>query len=269
MKETFYFSHDYNARNDPKLLLVLMKLGHEGKSVYWDLIEMLYEQQGYLVMGDIENYAFALRTHIDIINKLIHDFDLFENDTIKFWSKSVLFRLKIRHEKSEKARKSALLRWKNSEGKNANASKKGKKAVTQKKKGNAIKESKLKEIKLKENKLKEEGEAPHDFEIPSFEDVKNYQMTHHLKFDPKVFFSHYEGNGWIRGKEPIKNWQAVCDTWHSRVESDELAVKNEATGGKGHVKAKTRREMMLNLIDNEKSLEDTENQKKTVTEATV
>ena len=43
-KESFYFSHDYGSRNDPKLVKVLMKLKQEGKGVYWDLIEMLYEQ---------------------------------------------------------------------------------------------------------------------------------------------------------------------------------------------------------------------------------
>ncbi|OGI30668.1 MAG: hypothetical protein A2287_04725 [Candidatus Melainabacteria bacterium RIFOXYA12_FULL_32_12] len=101
MKDTFYFSHDHGARNDPKLQKVLMKLGQEGKGVYWDLIEMLYEQDGYLSLLDLELLAFTLRTTPDKIESLINDFDLFLKDDEKFWSKSVLIRLKLREEKRQ------------------------------------------------------------------------------------------------------------------------------------------------------------------------
>jgi len=140
-KETFYFSHDYNARNDPKLQKVLMRLGHVGKSVFWDLIEMLYEQEGYLKLGECDNYAFALRTDATCIASLINDFDLFQKDSEKFWSDSVLRRLEQRNIKSEKARNSALNRWSN-----ANALKKDATAVVNESEGNAIKESKVNEI---------------------------------------------------------------------------------------------------------------------------
>src|SRR5690606_22707370 len=97
----------YGARNDPKLIKVLMKLGQSGKGVYWDLIEMLYEQNGYLLLSECESYAFALRTDCDTITKLINDFDLFQKDDKKFWSNSVLDRLNKRNEKSKKAKDSA------------------------------------------------------------------------------------------------------------------------------------------------------------------
>ena len=116
-KEAFYFSHDFGARNDPKLQKVRIKLGHEGTGVFWDLIEMLYEEGGKLSLADIDIYADTLRTSSNIINSLIADFGLFDNDTIEFWSNSVNKRLDQRTEKSEKARESARLRW----DKNANA----------------------------------------------------------------------------------------------------------------------------------------------------
>ena len=44
MKETFYFAHDYNARNDPKLQNVLFDLGVEGIGWFLFMSERLYEQ---------------------------------------------------------------------------------------------------------------------------------------------------------------------------------------------------------------------------------
>ena len=136
-----YFSHDEGARNDPKLVEVLMTLGHEGKSVYWDLVEMLYEQGGYLMHSQCKGYAFALRTDCDLIKKLVNDFELFASDGEKFWSETALRRINLRNAKSLKAAESAAKRWSNSE-RNANA-------LPTQCEGNAIKvkEKKGKEIK--------------------------------------------------------------------------------------------------------------------------
>ena len=38
-KDTFYFSHDYNAHNDVKILFMRQQLGMEGYGIYWFLIE--------------------------------------------------------------------------------------------------------------------------------------------------------------------------------------------------------------------------------------
>jgi len=139
MKETFYFSHDYGARNDPKLIKLQMKLGHEGKGIYWDLIEMLYEQSGYLLMSEIETYSFDLRTTYERITDIINEYDLFKNDGEKFWSESVLERLKIREIKSNKARESVMNRWNNTN------------VIRSNKKRNTIKERKGKKIKVNNN----------------------------------------------------------------------------------------------------------------------
>lgn len=110
-KDVFYFSHDYSARNDPKLQRVLMKMGHEGKGLYWDIIEMLYEQDGRLSLSEIDSYAFSLRCNPDLISRLTSDFDLFESDNEFFWSNSVLLRLEKRNSKTSSARQSALKKW--------------------------------------------------------------------------------------------------------------------------------------------------------------
>lgn len=96
-----YFSHDEGARNDPKLVKVLMRLGQAGKGVYWDLVEMLYEQGGYLPLAECESYAFALRTECDLILKLVNDFGLFASDGERFWSETALDRIQMRNAKTE------------------------------------------------------------------------------------------------------------------------------------------------------------------------
>lgn len=140
-KEAYYFSHDFGARNDPKLQKVLMKLGQSGKGVFWDLIEMLFEEGGKLLISECESYAFALRTDCDCILSLINDFDLFEKNDTFFWSDSVNKRISERENKSKKAKESANSRWNN-----ANALKNDANALRHLSERNAIKESKVKEI---------------------------------------------------------------------------------------------------------------------------
>lgn len=167
-KEAFYFTHDYGSRNDPKLQKVMMKLGHEGKSVYWDLVEMLYEEGGYLLLEECDNYAFALRTQCDCIQKLVNDFDLFKKNDTNFWSESILRRLDKRDEKSKKASQSAKTRWDK-----ANALKSDANALRQECEGNAIKESKVKKSKVEEIEITE-ASSVNNLPIPKKKDSPLY-----------------------------------------------------------------------------------------------
>lgn len=49
MKETFYFPHDCNAIQDPKLMEVLVKCGLEAVGMYWILIEILHQQSNNMI----------------------------------------------------------------------------------------------------------------------------------------------------------------------------------------------------------------------------
>lgn len=109
MKE--YFSHDYNARNDLRIVKLQTKHGLAGIGAYWCIIEMLYCEGGYLFLKDIDSIAFDLRTDRAMIESVINDFELFNSNDKKFWSESALTRLKLRIEKSKKASKSAKSRW--------------------------------------------------------------------------------------------------------------------------------------------------------------
>jgi hypothetical protein len=140
MKETYYFSHDYNARNDEKIIKLIQNQGWQGYGIFWAVIEKLYEADGFLDK-DYDCIAFDLRTDSERIKQVIES-GLFKFSKEKFYSDSVLARLRVRKGKSEQARQSAFLRWNKLNKDDANA-------LRTQSEGNAIKESKVKEKKVK------------------------------------------------------------------------------------------------------------------------
>ena len=138
-KDTFYFSHDYNARNDEKIKRLIRKHGMEGYGIFWSIVEDLYNNANAL-RTDYDGIAYDLRSDSDIVASVINDFDLFIFNDGFFGSKSVQERLDQRNFKSESARKSASYRWGNAN------------ALQTESDRNAKKERKGKEIKGKEIK---------------------------------------------------------------------------------------------------------------------
>ena len=142
-KDTFYFSHDYNSRNDEKIKFLLRKHGLIGYGLFWAIIEDLYNNANAL-QSDYEGIAYDYRIEIEVVKSVINDFDLFVFDGETFGSLSVQKRIDERDSKSVKARESAHKRWTNANAMQTQCD------------SNAIKESKGKEIKEKKvNKVKE------------------------------------------------------------------------------------------------------------------
>lgn len=197
-KETFYFSHDYTARTDPKIKRLLSKHGLTGYGVYWSLIEDLYINANALPT-DYESIAYDMRTNENVVKSVINDFDLFVVDGGNFMSLSVERRLNIRNEKSEKARKSALNRW----NKDANA-------MRPQSECNAIKEIKEKEIKEKNKRIKKEFIPPTQIE------VENYFIENgYTKESAKRAFTGYNVADWIDSHgNKVRNWkQKMNHVW--------------------------------------------------------
>lgn len=141
MKTTYYFSHDFNARTDKKIKLLLKEKGWTGYGLFWAIVEDLYNNANALPL-DYESIAFDLRTQdTGIIESIINDYDLFKNDGEYFWSESVQRRLDERKERSIKARESAKVRWDNANAMQTHSD------------GNAIKERKGNKSKGNESKL--------------------------------------------------------------------------------------------------------------------
>lgn len=72
-KNTIYFTHDSNARRDPKILALIADYGYEGYGRFWALIEFLREQDGHIEMTPINERAlgFELGLSQDECNALL------------------------------------------------------------------------------------------------------------------------------------------------------------------------------------------------------
>ena len=138
MKETFYFSHDYNTRTDDKIKKLIRKHWVMGYWTYWCMVEDLYNNANALQL-DYDGIAFDLRISEEIVKSIINDFGLFVIKWNEFYSKSVWDRLFQREEKSRIWRENAEKRW---GVKNATAY------------ANWCKPNAIKERKGKENKIK-------------------------------------------------------------------------------------------------------------------
>jgi len=110
MKETYYFSHDYNARADQKIKKLIVKFGFLGYGLYWAIIEDLYQNANAL-RTDYDSIAFDLHSDCDTVKSIVNDFDLFIIEDVFFGSLSVQRRLDERKTKSSKASESANKRW--------------------------------------------------------------------------------------------------------------------------------------------------------------
>lgn len=118
--KTGYFSHDRDARTDPKIIRVRRKYGMEGYGIYFAMLEMMYSDSGnQLPYSDemFETIAFDLRTDVDIKAFVDHciEYGLFDSDGKTYWSDSMRRRLSEADTKaaakSEAARKGAQARW--------------------------------------------------------------------------------------------------------------------------------------------------------------
>ena len=228
MKETFYFPHDYNARNDPKLQNVLIDLGVEGIGVFWCIIEQLYEQGGTLPISSSKSIAFALHVDSEVVDKVVNNYGLFKHDDENMWSDSVFNRLNRRKNISDKRKIAALSRWQqgienqphtNNQSLNnpfiddANASKND---------ANAMQMHDIKKIKENNsNKEKdiierERHETAKRFVPPSLEEAKARIVEMGYTFDAESFIAFYQSNGWMVGKSKMKDWKAAMVTWQKR-----------------------------------------------------
>ena len=65
MKDTFYFTHDYNCRSDIKIKKLIRQHGPTGYGIYWMLIEDLYNNSNEMPT-DYDGIAYELRCDINI-----------------------------------------------------------------------------------------------------------------------------------------------------------------------------------------------------------
>jgi len=85
-KDAYYFSHDSNAKDDPKCVLLIEQLGAEGYGIFWILIETLRDQPDYkypLVL--IPAISRRYNTTAEKMKTVIMQYNLFEIENDEFF----------------------------------------------------------------------------------------------------------------------------------------------------------------------------------------
>lgn len=166
-KEAYYFSHDSNARHDPKILALRSEYGIEGYGIYWVIVEMLREANEYklptkayiwnAIAMQVQSKDYAKEDAKRFVEFCINECELFESDEQFFWSKSLLNRMDKKNDVSKKRSEAAKKRWQKSdngavseEKEDANVSKSNANAMQNDANAKQDYASKRKEIKEKE-----------------------------------------------------------------------------------------------------------------------
>lgn len=205
--KTYYFPHDYGARNDPKLQEVLVNHGAAGLGVFWCIIEQLYEQGGSMPLRSCKSIAFALHLDFKVVESIVNDFGLFENDGENFWSQSVNARMNKRTAIAEKRKAAAASRWQSPHVEQVQTTSNA----------NAVQpEPIIKEKKEKETSSNNDGNGAKPqsrFVPPTLEEVKAYVLEKGYTMDAERFIDFYESKGWFVGKNKMKDWKAAVRNW--------------------------------------------------------
>jgi uncharacterized protein YdaU (DUF1376 family) len=197
-KETYYFSHDYNARSDPKIKRLIAKHGMQGYGIYWGIVEDLYNNANALPT-QYDVIAFDMRCEEKVVKSIVNDFGLFAFNGESFGSPSVGRRLDERNKRSASARESANARWekeKERSERNANAVQphSGRNAKGKERKG--------KEIKEKESKMS----PPTLNDMETYFNEKGYSKQH-----AKTVFDYYTEGDWNDSEgRPVRSWKQKC-----------------------------------------------------------
>ena len=124
-KDVYYFSHDVNASNDPKIVAMESQFGVISYAWWWKLIEKLASSEDYRLpfkkytfialdkelgilnenerpLNENERTFFCSNKSFLFVNSLICDFELLECDDEYFWSPSLIRRQEERRSKFEK-----------------------------------------------------------------------------------------------------------------------------------------------------------------------
>ena len=91
------------------------------------------------------------------------------------------------------------------------------------------------------------------FVPPTLDEVKAYVAEKGYKVDPVAWWHHYDGNGWVCGKTPMKNWKSAIVTW-TRSDFGKAPPKNSPEYfGKGPIDAAATRASYERLLAEEES----------------
>jgi hypothetical protein len=227
-KDAYWFTHDSNAKDDPKVVMMIEQLGLESYGIFWVLIETLRDQPEFRYpLALIPAIARRYNTTAEKVKATIMNYGLFdiEDDTF-FFSHSLIKRMLPHIEKKEQARLAAQIRWQKhkqlpeNSGSNADAMR------THSDRNAIIGENSILENSIEEDKNKTSRTK---FTPPTPEQVKEYCLKRKNNVNHQRWYDHYTSNGWMIGKNKMKDWQAAVRTWEQNTAGNTRASPDTAS----------------------------------------
>lgn len=111
MAKKEYFSHDYYARQDPKIINLIVKCGMEGYGAYWALIEFLHQQGGKVKRNEINSFFLSISVSEKVAKAILNESGLIKANKTYYFSERVASNLKKRQDISDKRRAAIQERW--------------------------------------------------------------------------------------------------------------------------------------------------------------
>ena len=80
---------------------------------------------------------------------------------------------------------------------------------------------------LNKNILYGETEKRKIFKKPTIEEIENYCKENEIfSIDANQFYDYYEANGWMIGKNKMKDWQATLRNWNRKNKKESIETNN-------------------------------------------
>lgn len=219
MKDSYYFPHDYNAKDDPKCERLLYEMGQEGYGIFWTLLEVLRAQPDYTYpIANLPIISRKYNADESKMRKVIYDYDLFVviDDKI-FYSDSLNRRMREvedrRKRKSDGGKKGNAIRWGTKELSGTDrlpiAYRSDTESLTDRMKEKKSKEKKEKDSKEKSAVSPRRTHALVADNPPTAEEVIAYFVANGQNAETgRRAYEYYAAGGWrdSNGK-PVRSWQ--------------------------------------------------------------
>ncbi len=111
MNKSLYFSHDYTASDDVKMLFLRQSLGMEGIGIFWYIIERLAQAGGTLPLKIVPVLSMQMQVTETKVQGVINNFELFEITECDFFSRRLNESLNIRKTLQDAGQRGAAKRW--------------------------------------------------------------------------------------------------------------------------------------------------------------
>jgi predicted phage replisome organizer len=220
LKRDFFKRHDIRIiESQPNgkdyvlfyLKMLVESIDHEGELRFSDAIP--YDESMLSVITntnvDIVRAAMTMFINLHMI-ELLDDKTIFMSEVERLTGSETATAVRVRKHRAINGKHPALLQC-NSEVTKCNTEKEKEKEI----------ETEIEGIRGKP--------ALKRFAPPAIDDVKAYCVERKNTVDPEHWFSYYEANGWMVGRNKMKDWKASVRTWEKNEFSGAGNAKPQAT----------------------------------------